>query len=130
MTLTEIRAALDSRGLRPLKQLGQNFLHDQNLAKWLAEHAVAGLDSGANVVEIGPGLGALTSVLLEKNLHLIALEKDRGLVRLPARTVRAGNRARTASICAKAMRSNCCRGSGSRPRSSAAICPTISPRRC
>ena len=79
MTLTEIRVALESRGLRPLKQLGQNFLHDQNLAKWLAEHAVAGLEAGANVVEIGPGLGALTSVLLQKNLHLIALEKDRGL---------------------------------------------------
>lgn len=79
MTLTEIRAALDSRGLRPLKQLGQNFLHDQNLAKWLADHAVAGLDPGATVVEIGPGLGALTSVLLAKNLQLIALEKDRGL---------------------------------------------------
>jgi len=79
MTLTEIRAALDSRGLRPLKQLGQNFLHDQNLARWLAEHAVAGLEPGANVVEIGPGLGALTSVLLGKNLHLITFEKDRGL---------------------------------------------------
>jgi 16S rRNA (adenine1518-N6/adenine1519-N6)-dimethyltransferase len=79
MTLTEIRAALDSRGLRPLKQLGQNFLHDQNLAKWLAEHAAAGLPAGATVAEIGPGLGALTSVLLGKDLHLIALEKDRGL---------------------------------------------------
>ena len=79
MTLTEIRAALDSRGLRPLKQLGQNFLHDQNLTRWLADHAVAGLEAGALVVEIGPGLGALTSVLLEKNLRLIALEKDRGL---------------------------------------------------
>jgi 16S rRNA (adenine1518-N6/adenine1519-N6)-dimethyltransferase len=79
MTLTEIRAALDSRGLRPLKQLGQNFLHDQNLAKWLADHAVEGVGAGEHVVEIGPGLGALTSVLLEKNLRLIALEKDRGL---------------------------------------------------
>ena len=79
MTLTEIRAALDSRGLRPLKQLGQNFLHDQNLAKWLAESAVAGVEPGATVIEIGPGLGALTSILLEKNLRLIALEKDRGL---------------------------------------------------
>jgi 16S rRNA (adenine1518-N6/adenine1519-N6)-dimethyltransferase len=79
MTLTEIRTALDSRGLRPLKQLGQNFLHDQNLAKWLADHATAELEPGAKVVEIGPGLGALTSVLLEKSLHLIALEKDRGL---------------------------------------------------
>src|SRR5271156_2923484 len=79
MTLTEIRAALDSRGLRPLKQLGQNFLHDQNLAKWLADPAVTGLGVGEAGVEIGPGLGALTSVLLAKNLHLIALEKDRGL---------------------------------------------------
>jgi 16S rRNA (adenine1518-N6/adenine1519-N6)-dimethyltransferase len=79
MTLTEIRAALDSRGLRPLKQLGQNFLHDQNLARWLAEHAVAGIGDSETVVEIGPGLGALTSVLLEKKIRLIALEKDRGL---------------------------------------------------
>ena len=79
MTLTEIRAALESRGLRPLKQLGQNFLHDQNLAKWLADHAAAGLAESATVVEIGPGLGALTSGLLAKNLRVIALEKDRGL---------------------------------------------------
>jgi 16S rRNA (adenine1518-N6/adenine1519-N6)-dimethyltransferase len=79
MTLTEIRAALDARGLRPLKQLGQNFLHDQNLAQWLAQTAVEGIAPGASVVEIGPGLGALTSVILEKKLKLIALEKDRGL---------------------------------------------------
>src|SRR5271155_3395969 len=79
MTLTEIRAALDSRGLRPLKQLGQNFLHDQNLAKWMAAQAVQGVASGASVVEIGPGLGALTEFLLEQNVKLIALEKDRGL---------------------------------------------------
>jgi len=79
MTLTEIRATLTARGLHPLKQLGQNFLHDQNLAAWLAERAVGAIDPAAVVVEIGPGLGALTSRLLEKKLHLIALEKDRGL---------------------------------------------------
>ncbi len=79
MTLTEIRAALETRGLRPLKQLGQNFLHDQNLAQWLALAAVEGLEPGARIVEIGPGLGALTSVILEKKFRLIALEKDRGL---------------------------------------------------
>lgn len=79
MTLTEIRQALDSRGLRPLKQLGQNFLHDQNLARWLADRATAQLESGSRVVEIGPGLGALTAELLAKDLHLTALEKDRGL---------------------------------------------------
>ncbi len=79
MTLTEIRAALDSRGLRPLKQLGQNFLHDQNLAKWLALQAIEGTAAGATVVEIGPGLGALTEFLLEARVKLVALEKDRGL---------------------------------------------------
>jgi 16S rRNA (adenine1518-N6/adenine1519-N6)-dimethyltransferase len=79
MTLTEIRAALEARSLRPLKQLGQNFLHDQNLAKWLTDRAVTGVASGATVVEIGPGLGALTEILLGKELRLIALEKDRGL---------------------------------------------------
>jgi 16S rRNA (adenine1518-N6/adenine1519-N6)-dimethyltransferase len=79
MTLTEIRTALASRGLRPLKQLGQNFLHDQNLAAWLAEHAVEGLEPDALVVEIGPGLGALTESFLKRDLRLVALEKDRGL---------------------------------------------------
>jgi 16S rRNA (adenine1518-N6/adenine1519-N6)-dimethyltransferase len=79
MTLTEIRAALTARGLRPLKQLGQNFLHDQNLAAWLADRAVGKLGPGATVVEIGPGLGALTGTLLQRGVRLIALEKDRGL---------------------------------------------------
>jgi 16S rRNA (adenine1518-N6/adenine1519-N6)-dimethyltransferase len=79
MTLTEIRAALDSRGLRPLKQLGQNFLHDQNLAQWLADHAIEGIGPAVRVVEIGPGLGALTHYLLRKDLRLTVLEKDRGL---------------------------------------------------
>ena len=79
MTLTEIRRTLESRGLRPLKQLGQNFLHDRNLAHWLADQASAGLEPGSRIVEIGPGLGALTSYLLEKKLHVTALEKDRGL---------------------------------------------------
>jgi 16S rRNA (adenine1518-N6/adenine1519-N6)-dimethyltransferase len=79
MTLTEIRAALDRRGLRPLKQLGQNFLHDQNLARNLAQSAGAGLAPGALVLEIGPGLGALTEFLLAEKLNVLALEKDRGL---------------------------------------------------
>ena len=79
MTLTEIRAALAARGLRPLKQLGQNFLHDKNLAAWLAEQALAGAAPGAEVVEIGPGLGALTAFLLQRGARVVAVEKDRGL---------------------------------------------------
>jgi len=79
VTITEIRAVLAARGLRPLKQLGQNFLHDRNLAAWLADQALAGSATGAEVVEIGPGLGALTSPLLDRGARVVALEKDRGL---------------------------------------------------
>jgi 16S rRNA (adenine1518-N6/adenine1519-N6)-dimethyltransferase len=79
MNLTEIRSALATRGLRPLKQLGQNFLHDRNLANWLATRAVEGVEPGGKVVEIGPGLGALTAGLLERKVRVIAMEKDRGL---------------------------------------------------
>ena len=79
MTQTEIRSVLAARGLAPLKQLGQNFLHDQNLAAWLTDRAAAELAPGAPMVEIGPGLGALTGIFLQKGLRVIALEKDRGL---------------------------------------------------
>jgi 16S rRNA (adenine1518-N6/adenine1519-N6)-dimethyltransferase len=79
MTPTEIRAVLEKRGLRPLRQLGQNFLHDKNLAAWLAEQALADAAPGAEVVEIGPGLGALTAFLLERGARVVAVEKDRGL---------------------------------------------------
>jgi 16S rRNA (adenine1518-N6/adenine1519-N6)-dimethyltransferase len=79
MTLSEIRAVLAARGLRPLKQLGQNFLHDQNLAAWLADRVLDGSPANAEVVEIGPGLGALTGTLLDQGARVVALEKDRGL---------------------------------------------------
>jgi 16S rRNA (adenine1518-N6/adenine1519-N6)-dimethyltransferase len=79
MTLTEIRAALTARGLRPLRQLGQNFLHDKNLAAWLAQQALDGAAPGVEVVEVGPGLGALTAFLLQAGARVVALEMDRGL---------------------------------------------------
>ncbi|NJK91878.1 MAG: hypothetical protein HC904_08660 [Blastochloris sp.] len=77
MTLTEIKAALQLHGLRPLKSLGQNFLFDQNLCRQIV--GALAPTPGSRVVEIGPGLGALTSLLLDLDLHLTALELDRGL---------------------------------------------------
>jgi 16S rRNA (adenine1518-N6/adenine1519-N6)-dimethyltransferase len=72
--LSAIRAALDELAVSPSKSLGQNFLHDQNLARWI----VAQLDAreGDQLVEIGPGLGALTGAALETGAHLTCLEKD------------------------------------------------------
>src|SRR5881398_99756 len=74
MNLSQIRVALDDAGVRPAKKLGQNFLHDQNLARWIVEQAQISRDDF--VLEIGPGLGALTSEILKRGPRLLALEKD------------------------------------------------------
>lgn len=74
MKLSQIRATLNEIGVSPTKALGQNFLHDQNLARWIVDHAQ--ITEQDYVVEIGPGLGALTRFLLEKGAHVLAIEKD------------------------------------------------------
>ncbi len=77
MKLSAIRAALADLQLTPSKTLGQNFLHDQNLARWI----VAQLDAkpGDELLEIGPGLGALTGAALATGATVRALEKDQRL---------------------------------------------------
>ncbi|SDT92536.1 16S rRNA (adenine1518-N6/adenine1519-N6)-dimethyltransferase [Verrucomicrobium sp. GAS474] len=82
MTLTEIRRLLDERGMRPLARFGQNFLHDQNLAKAIVLEAIGELYPAGPVLEVGPGLGALTELILDAGLELTALEIDRGLAAL------------------------------------------------
>jgi len=74
MKLSEIRATLQEIHVSPIKTLGQNFLHDQNLARWIVDQADITPDD--YVVEIGPGLGALTKLVLEKGAHILAIEKD------------------------------------------------------
>ena len=74
MTLSDILAALREIRVSPAKTLGQNFLHDQNLARWIVDQAQITPDD--YVVEIGPGLGALTRFILEKGAHVLAIEKD------------------------------------------------------
>ena len=74
MKLSHIRATLREIRVSPVKTLGQNFLHDQNLARWIVDQAE--ITSDDYVVEIGPGLGALTKFLLEKGARVLAIEKD------------------------------------------------------
>ena len=74
MKLSEIRATLKEIGVSPVRTLGQNFLHDQNLARWIVDQAQ--ITPKDYVVEIGPGLGALTKFFLEKNAPVLAIEKD------------------------------------------------------
>jgi 16S rRNA (adenine1518-N6/adenine1519-N6)-dimethyltransferase len=78
MNLTEMREILTSRDIMLSKSLGQNFLHDGNQLRRIVE--AADLRPGQRVLEIGPGLGPLTDVLLEKGCTVVAVEKDARLV--------------------------------------------------
>jgi 16S rRNA (adenine1518-N6/adenine1519-N6)-dimethyltransferase len=77
MKLSEIPGVLREIGVSPVKTLGQNFLHDQNLARWIVDQAK--LTPNDYVVEIGPGLGALTEFALAKGARVLAIEKDKRL---------------------------------------------------
>jgi len=74
MTLTEVRQLIAELDLRPSKALGQNFLIDQNIRDIIIRHADVRPDE--TVIEIGPGLGALTEDLFKQARRLIAIEKD------------------------------------------------------
>lgn len=80
MSGTQVRALLERHGLRPRRDLGQNFLVDDRLAARLAERA--GVASDDAVIEIGAGLGVLTRALAVRARRVVALEVDAGLVRL------------------------------------------------
>src|SRR5476651_718539 len=78
MTLTEIRSLLAKRDIQLTRSLGQNFLHDQNQLRKIVE--VAEIKPTDKILEIGPGLGPLTELLLEKAGEVLAIEMDRRLV--------------------------------------------------
>jgi 16S rRNA (adenine1518-N6/adenine1519-N6)-dimethyltransferase len=70
---------LEAYGVEPSKALGQHFLIDPNLAAAIA--ADTGTGPGDAVVEIGAGLGALTTALAERGAErVLAVEFDRALV--------------------------------------------------
>jgi 16S rRNA (adenine1518-N6/adenine1519-N6)-dimethyltransferase len=81
-SLTDIKELLEQRGLTPRKALGQNFLVDQNLLRRLVDAAQVQRDD--LVLEIGPGTGALTDVLLDAGANVIACELDDALADLVA----------------------------------------------
>ncbi|AIO18263.1 Ribosomal RNA small subunit methyltransferase A [Candidatus Izimaplasma bacterium HR1] len=60
------------------KKFGQNFLTDQNILRRITD--IASIDKETLVVEIGPGLGSMTELLLEKAKNVLAYEIDKDLV--------------------------------------------------
>ena len=73
----DVSALLRDRGIRPSKALGQNFLADGNVLDRIVDEAR--IEPGAGVVEVGPGLGALTARLLRAGARVTAIEKDASL---------------------------------------------------
>jgi len=78
MTLTEMRSLLVKRDIQLTKSLGQNFLHDGNQLRRIVD--AAELSKADKVLEIGPGLGPLTELILGKAGEVLAIEKDGRLV--------------------------------------------------
>ena len=62
------------------KNLGQNFLIDENVIQNIIDSAQ--IDENDFVIEIGPGLGTLTSQLVEKADKVIAIELDQKMVKI------------------------------------------------
>lgn len=77
LTPAKIKEIIDELGFAPSKSLGQNFLIDKDALKKIEE--AAELSSADSVLEIGPGLGVLTSGLAAKAGRVIAVEKDKRL---------------------------------------------------
>ncbi len=74
MTGQEIREALDRARVLPSKQLGQNFLTDPNMARWIVSQLEISPDD--TVVEVGPGTGSLTEHVLGKAKRVVLVEFD------------------------------------------------------
>lgn len=82
--LTEVRELLDRYGLAPKKGFGQNFLIRSAIPQEISAAArrLAPSDKPAGVLEIGPGVGALTQYLAEDFDRVVCVEIDHGLIPL------------------------------------------------
>ena len=90
MKLSEMKQILSEGDIQLTKSLGQNFLHDANQLQRIAQ--AAELTKSDKVLEIGPGLGPLTELLLERAGEVLAIEKDTRLHRVLAERFIPGSR--------------------------------------
>ena len=82
----DIRTRASEIGLRPTKQLGQNFVIDPNTIQRIVREADISPDDV--VLEVGPGLGSLTVALLPKAAAVVVIEIDDKLAAALPQTVR------------------------------------------
>lgn len=80
-----IRELMEEAGIRFRRDLGQNFLVDPAVPEEIAD--AASVDEDAVILEIGPGIGCLTSALAERYRKVLAVEIDRGLIPVLEKTL-------------------------------------------
>ncbi len=76
----ELKQILDINGFSMQKKFGQNFLINSDARKKLID--TLEVDKNTSVWEVGPGLGAMTCEILERNANLTVFEIDRGFASL------------------------------------------------
>ncbi len=75
MSVKNVEKLLKNYGIRPSKKMGQNFLIDEKTFNKILE--AADLSKNDIVLEIGPGIGNLTTRLAQKAKKVLAIEKDK-----------------------------------------------------
>ncbi len=80
-----VRSLLDRHGFRFSKSMGQNFLIVPEVPVDIA--AASGAEEGSGVLEIGPGIGVLTTQLAQRAGKVVAVELDRALLPVLAETL-------------------------------------------
>lgn len=78
MTFVDPRTVLARHGLKPKHSFGQNFLVAAPIVEKIASLCVP--NGSGRVIEIGAGLGTLTSALLARGAHVVAVERDRDML--------------------------------------------------
>lgn len=78
LTASTVRDLLERHGVELRRGLGQNFMVDPNTVERIVR--LAEVEPGDDVVEIGPGVGALTVALVDAGARVIAVEADQRLI--------------------------------------------------
>ena len=81
MSTDSVKCELEKYGLTPTRALGQNFLASDTAAAAIAE---AAYENRCPVIEIGPGMGALTAELVKCAQRVAAIEIDRRMAEIIA----------------------------------------------
>lgn len=84
-TPSVIRSVMSEAGITFRKEFGQNFLTNRDVVERIADSAAESEET--MILEIGPGIGALTQKLCERYAKVVAIEIDRGLIPILGKTL-------------------------------------------